>query len=359
MASLTRLLGSRLRLMLIALFAVGFGCLGVAQAAELQGVKDPQRDAYYNAFKNKLVVFVPVFMGLDLTEGWSALMANQAAALGYTYEVKNANFSTSAGTQILTSLINAQHKPDVIVVQNPDITSYTRLEKEAEQKGIYVIQMNMHSLYRTTGFVGADAVRIGELQADAVVKQCGAGTNTSHEVLILIGPATSPYSVYLQTGYKNVLSKHPDIKIVGVQSTGNYEADKAKQITQITLQQHPKLCGIISIWDVTDSGTAAAIKAAGMQGKVYLSTSGGGSEVNACRNIENGNFQNYISYDVYRQGLAVNDEIRMALQEKADGVKAGTTHTYLYTPLQVLTKESIKTHPCWSLDQIKKEKTRY
>ncbi len=324
-----------------------------ASAAQLRGMRDPARQPYYKAFHNKLVVFVPVFMGLDLTEGWSKLMSMQAKALGYKYEVRNANFNTSAGTQILTSLINSQRKPDVIVVQNPDVTSYMRLEKQAEKKGIYVIQMNMHSLYTTSGFVGGDAVRMGELQADSIVKHCGKGTNTSHQVLVLTGPTTAPWSVYLQQGYQNVLSKHPDVKVVSVQSTGNYNATKAKKITQITLQQHPKLCGIMGVWDITDQGTAAAIKDAGLKGKVWLSTSGGGSQTNACRNIKNGNFDNYISYDVPGQGRDVNDLIEMALEEEAHGIKPGKTHTLLYTPLHVLTKESIKKHPCWSLKNLR------
>jgi ribose transport system substrate-binding protein len=356
---LFRIFSHQFRLVFISVFATCFVALGIAHAAQLQGIKDPQRAAYYKAFQGKEVVYVPVFMGLDLTEGWNALLENQAKALGYKYKVMNANFNTKAGTQILTSLIHAKHKPDVIVVQNPDVTSYTRLEKKAEKEGIYVIQMNMHSLYRSTGFVGGDAVRMGQLQAKSIVKHCGSDTDTSHEVLVLIGPTTSPWSVYLQTGYKDVLSKHPGIKIVSVQSTGNYDANKAKKITKITLQQHPHLCGIMGVWDITDSGTAAAIKEAGMKGKVWLSTSGGGSVANACSNIKDGNFDNYVSYDVPRQGKATNDLIRMALQFEEEGIKPGKTSTYLYTPLQLLTKQSIKQHPCWTIKRLKKYSRRY
>lgn len=350
---------SALKLMLGLTAVAALGTSSIVSAAELQGINDPQRDAYYKAFEGKSVVFVPVFMGLDLTEGWSAMMKNQADALGYKYQVRNANFDTSAGTQILTSLIDSKNKPDVIVVQNPDVTSYSRLLKQAEDAGIYVIQMNMHSLYRSTGFVGGDAVRMGEMQANAIVQHCGSGTDTSHEILILIGPPTSPWSVYLQTGYKNVLSKHPDIKIVNIQSTGNYEADKAQKITTITLQQHPNLCGIMGVWDVTDAGTAAAIEQAGKKGKVFLSTSGGGMEINACKNIAADRCQNYISYDVHRQGYEVNDLIVAALQMKQEGVKPGTVHEYLYTPLQELDKKTIKEFPCPSIEQLKAAKTRY
>src|SRR3546814_11353452 len=73
-------------------------------------MKDPARDNYYNAFKGKQVVFVPVFMGLDLTEGWSKLMKVQSENLGYKYEVRNPNFNTAAGAQILTSLRSEERR---------------------------------------------------------------------------------------------------------------------------------------------------------------------------------------------------------------------------------------------------------
>ncbi len=348
MVKILRALGAKLAAVVLPAVVVCLVASSVAGAASLRGMRDPARGPYYKAFKNRTVVFVPVFMGLALTEGWSKMMRMQAKALGYKYEVRNANFSTSAGTQILTSLIHAQHKPDVIVVHNPDVTSYARLEKQAEKAGIYVIQLNMKSLVTTTGFVGGDATRIGELQAKAVVKHCGKGTKTSHKVLILTGPTTAPWSVYLQQGYEAVFNKHPDVDIVSVQSTGNYNASKAKTITQITLQQHPDLCAVIGVWDIPDTGTAAAIKQAGKKGKVFLVTNGGGNQHIACRNIKNGNFDYYVSFDVPAQGRDLNDLIEMALEEKANGVKPGTTHTLLYTPLHVLTKASIKTHPCWT-----------
>ena len=158
---------------LLALTIAAVGTMvGVAHAQD-GAIKDPERTHYYEVFKGKRVVFVPVFMGLDLTEGWSKIMTIQAKRLGYNYEVRNANFDTSAGVQILTQLLNEKPKPDVVVIQNPDVTSYAKLEKRMEDAGIRVIQLNMKSLTSTTGFAGADATVIGETQAEWVVKQCG------------------------------------------------------------------------------------------------------------------------------------------------------------------------------------------
>lgn len=349
MKTIVKRLAGKWRLLIVAALLGTFSMGAVAQSRQM-GMADPARDAFYKSFKDKWVVFVPVFMGLDLTEGWSKMMQMQSKALGYKYEVRNANFDTSAGTRIWTQLINADKKPDVIVVQNPDVTSYARLEKQAEEKGIFVIQLNMKSTIMTSGFVGGDATRIGELQAEAVAKHCGA--DTSRKVLILTGPTTAPWSVYMQVGYEKVLKEHPELKVVSRQSTGNYESSKAKQITQVVLQQHPDLCAIMGVWDVTEQGTAAAVKDAGKTGKVYVSSSGGGGEL-ACHLIENGSVDHYVSYDVPGQGRDLTDLIAAVFQAKNRGEKPGSNKIALYTPLHELSKESIKVHPCWSLETMR------
>jgi len=315
---------------------------GAAQAQN--SMDDPTRDDYYAAVKDRSVVFVPVFMGLDLTEGWSKMMAKQAEALGYKYEVRNSNFNTAAGAQTLTSLIT--EKPDVIVVQNPDVQSYAKLLAKAEKAGIRVIQLNMKTNYQTTGFVGADVVLLGETQAKAAVEKCGAGT--SGKVLVLVGPPSSPFSAYMLKGYENILNASPDVKVVSVQSAGDYESAKAKSITQVVLQQHPDLCAVLGVWDNADVGAAAAIKEAGKSDQVFLSTSGGGGEL-ACKGLEEGMWQHYVSYDVPGQSRDLNDLILAALQDKNE---VGTTKTILYTPLVVYDKDNLKNQSCWTLDTI-------
>ncbi|NYT66642.1 sugar ABC transporter substrate-binding protein [Alcaligenaceae bacterium] len=326
--------------------AAAFGSTSVYAQGD-GAIKDPERTRYYETFKGKRVVFVPVFMGLDLTEGWSQVMSLQAKRLGYQYEVRNANFDTSAGVQILTQLLNENPKPDVVVIQNPDVTSYAKIEKRLEDAGIAVIQLNMKSLTMTTGFAGADATVIGETQAEWVAKQCGPGT--SQKIMILNGPTTAPWTVYMQEGYNNVLSKHPDLKVVARQSVGNYESSKAKSITEVTLKQHDDLCAIMGVWDVPDLATAAAVKDAGKTGKVLVSTSGGGGDV-ACKGLKSQAFDHYVSYDVPGQSRDVNALIQMALQSPE---KPGKLQVALYTPLSVFTQEDANKHTCWTVDTLR------
>src|ERR1700749_4778692 len=62
-------------------------------------------DPYYSGLKGKKVVFVPLAMGFDLTEGWAAIMKKQAADLGYSFDIRDPNWSTDAGTRAITAII--------------------------------------------------------------------------------------------------------------------------------------------------------------------------------------------------------------------------------------------------------------
>ena len=98
-------------------------------------------------------------MGFDLTEGWAAIMRRQAKDLGYTFEIRDPNWSTDAGTRAITDAI--AQKPDLLIVHNPDLQSYAKLEQRAVQGGIKVLQVNLETVNPTDTYVGADWVKVG------------------------------------------------------------------------------------------------------------------------------------------------------------------------------------------------------
>ncbi len=150
-----------------AAFGFALSLAGLAANAQAAGIDDPRRADYFKDFAGKTIAFVPVTMGIDLTEGWAAVMKQQADRLGMKLEIRDPHFSADAGAQAITSLI--AEKPDVLVVHNPDVQSYAKLLKRAEDAGIHVIQINMRSNYNSDVYVGADWIGIGEAVAQAVV----------------------------------------------------------------------------------------------------------------------------------------------------------------------------------------------
>jgi ribose transport system substrate-binding protein len=337
----------RIILCLLISFVIGGALLQKAMAA---GVDDPARLDYYKALRGKKIVFIPVAMGSYLTDGWAITLRNLATDVGMDFSIRDPNYNIDAGAQAITSLIS--QKPDVIVVHNPDVNSYAKLIQRAEQAGIYVISVNMRSSMGSSGFVGADYTRIGEMQAERIVKVCGKGSGTSGKVAIVQGVVTSGASGFARKGIEHVLSKHPDIKIVADQAA-DWDATKARNITATILQSNPDICGIMGMWDVMDTGTAAAVQEFNKRSgrHVYLNTSGGGAKF-SCTNVMDGAFSEVISYNVPAQGRDIFALISYLLQSK---VKPGLYKVSIISPLHLINKQTITSDACWDPAELKKK----
>ncbi|MEO3388224.1 sugar ABC transporter substrate-binding protein [Mesorhizobium sp. CAU 1741] len=314
--------------------------IGAGSALAQEGIDDPTRAPYYDAFAGKRVAYVPVAMGFDLTEGWAAGLKEALEPLGVTFDIRDPNWNTDAGAQAITSLIS--EKPDVIVVHNPDVQSYARLLRRAEEAGIYVVQVNMRSSYSTDVFVGADYVGMGRQIGERLVEVCSPENGKSGKVAITQGVLTAAASIYQMQGINEVLSEHPEIELVSNQAA-DWDSTKAKNIAATVIQQHPDLCAITGFWDVMDIGTAAAIKESGKD--VYLLTQGGGNRM-VCDNLESGTFSEAVVYFVPGQARDMASMIKHLLQQ---GQPAGTTKTTLFTPLDFVTKDNMTPASCWDM----------
>jgi ribose transport system substrate-binding protein len=325
--------------------AIGFvlALTGVAGHAMADGIDDPRRADYFKVFAGKTIAFVPVTMGIDLTEGWASVMKLQADRLGMKLVIRDPHFSADAGAQAITSLI--AEKPDVLIVHNPDVQSYARLLKRAEESGIHVIQINMRSNYNSDVYVGADWIGIGESEAQGIIDKCGAGT--SGKVAVLQGQPTSGSDSGMMKGVENIFTKHPEIKVVA-NLAGEWDATKAHSIISTVIQQNPDLCGVVGFWDVMDLGAAAAIKESGKP--IALVTSGSGEQM-ACDNVAKGAFDKEIAYQVMDQGRDLNDMIATVLQS---GLPAGKLKAVVYSPQLIISKDTLRPGLCWSASELKK-----
>ena len=339
--------------MLISKIAKWLG--GIACAAALcavaspsfaqKGLDEPFQGPFKKALAGKTVAYIPVAMNFDLTEGWFAVLKHQLEPWGMKVVVRDANWNTNAGAQAFTTLIS--EKPAAIVVHNPDVQTYAKLIQRAEKEGIYIIQINMGSAFRSTAFVGANWIEIGERDTQAVVNACKGKSN---KIAVVQGALSAAASAYTLKGVENVLAKNPDVKVVSSQAA-DWDAAKAKAITQTVLKQHPDLCGIVGFWDGMDIGTAAAVKEAGLTGKVFVATSGGGEQKGACDLVKSGAFDLDLSYDVPTQAADMAAMIKWLL---SSGAKPGSIKGSAYTTLIPITKENAgKDGTCWKLEQVK------
>ena len=129
----------------------------------------------YDGLKGKKVVFVPLAMGFDLTEGWAAIMRQQAADLGYTLRNSRSELEHRCRHPRAHRLI--AEKPDLASSHNPDLQSYARLLKQRHGAGIKVLQVNLE-IRRSDRLLCRRRLGAGRAASrpDALVKHCGAGS---------------------------------------------------------------------------------------------------------------------------------------------------------------------------------------
>lgn len=301
---------------------------------------------YYEVFQGKTVAFVPLSMGFDLTQGWYAAMERASKELGFEVIVRDSNWSVEAGAQALEQLIN--ERPDILIFHNNDMQAYSKLITRAMSEGINVIQMNLKTLVNSDAYVGGDWYQVGVDEISAAGELCGAGTGTSGKIAILQGPPTSPPSQLGVQGMQDALEARGDMEVVSLQAA-DWDASKAYNITTTVLKQYPDLCAVVGLWDNQDIGAAAAIREAGLTGKVHVVTEGGGNRESGCNNIESGAFSAYVKVDTRQQASELVDVIKYLLQATPE---PGSMPIGYYTQNVTLTADNLTPRSCWTVEEI-------
>jgi ABC-type sugar transport system substrate-binding protein len=301
--------------------------------------------------RGKKVAYVPLVTGYPLFDAWTYSIKRESAIYGIELIMQDANWNTDVMTQAITSAINK--KVDVIIVHNPDVKVLVNQLKQAQEAGIYVIQVNMVSNYKTDVFVGADYSGIGAQAALDIVNECSPKNGKSGKVLVVQGATTAAATFDQYNGAKTIFKDHPEIKIVGDQSVGPlWSSDNAKQIVSSALVQHPDLCAVYGMWDGMDVGSAAAIQAAGKQGQVLLYTSGAGSK-SICDLVSAGVVSHYYAYDAVRQGYDIMDTVKSLLLTKPP---VGSQKYAIFSPVSDVTKDNVKPWSCFAEEMVTNKK---
>lgn len=323
---------------------------GAPSPSTKEGDINTMRAAYKSAISGKTVAFLPIALGFDLTEGWAAVMKQQARELGFKLIIKDPNWSTDAQLEAMTAII--ADKPDLIVVQNQNLQLLAKSLQKAEAQGIRVVQLNMPSSYQTEAYVGTDWVQLGEVTGAKMVDECSKKKGKSGKVALIQGQITDAASIYQLQGFNAVLKAHPEeLEVVSTQAA-EWDATKAKAVAESLVQQHKDLCGVYSFWDGMSKGAGEVMKAAsaGRAEPIRLYTSGGGAMLD-CNGIKDGLFHHVWAYNVPDQARDITDVMKIVLQTNT---KPGAMHVSLFTPLTDLNKDTIGGRgACWDLAELK------
>ncbi len=324
---------------------VALGAGSALAAGKISGKTERMvRSDFVKAVTGKTVAFVPISLGLPLSDYWNAGIGDAAREIGMKYVVKDPAWNMNAMSQAISALIS--EKVDYLIVQNPDVQVFAKQLRKAEQNGTHVIQLNMASNYRSSGFIGVDWVSHGEEIGADIVKECAG---KSGKVAIVQGELTAAANVWFNAGLMKAFKASGKINVVNDQAA-QWDASKAHDITAAVLQQHPDLCATVGVWGIMMMGSGQAIKEAGKSGQVLVYGSGSNSRP-VCDALQAGTLDKHYSYDSYLQGRDVVNAIQAMAQMK---VEPGERPFALYTPILRHAKATVTPGDCRDLMGKKK-----
>jgi D-xylose transport system substrate-binding protein len=204
----------------------------------------------------------------------------------------------------------------VLVLDAVDAKAATATVNRAKQSKIPVIAYDrLISGAPIDYYVSFDNVRVGKLQAQALLDKLGSADGK--QIVMLNGSPTDPSSGDYKKGAHEVLDAS-GIKIAREYDTPDWSPDKAQQETEqaITALGKDKVAGVYSANDGMIGGAIAAMKSAGLDPKT-IPTTGQDSEVAAIQRILTG--EQYMT--IY---LAIKKQAESAAELAVDLIK-GTT----------------------------------
>ena len=295
----------------------------------------------------KKVGFVPLSMGIDLGQAWNVALQADAKRFGYEVIIRDANWNVQAGAQAINELIGMG--VDVLVLHPADNQAYVRLVDKAAAAGVPVVQVNMKSPNTGDAYVGPNWYETGQLMAGSMHDLCSTDKGGNGKIALITGNMTAPAAYIVRNSMEDYFNANPGLTVVSDQPA-DYDSTKALAVASTVLKQTPDLCGFIGMWEVMDMGTAAAVKEAGLTGKVRIVTSGSGEVKSTCDNVANGNFDAVVSFEAATVGRVLATTVLQMLQNKP--AEPGKAPFGIYTLSKVINLANVNQNVCWDLESV-------
>ena len=160
---------------------------------------------------------------------------------------------------------NIGRKPDGLAVACLDKATNVELLKESVKAGIPTITFNSFCDDQFPFIGPKSSVEDGADLAEYLAKTL----NGKGKIAILSGSLTAPDHVQRITGFKKVLEKFPDIKVV-FEQPDNDVLETAVTLTEQAISANPDLAGIFAADASNPIGAARAVVNAGLSGKIAI-----------------------------------------------------------------------------------------
>ncbi|WP_230866637.1 sugar ABC transporter substrate-binding protein [Iocasia frigidifontis] len=160
-----------------------------------------------------------------------------------------------------------------MIVQGIDLLLFNAVDSDAaepavemaKEAGIPVVCLDVDAAGPRDMFIGSDNYQAGVLAGEYTAERLGE----EGKVVIINGtPITSVRNRY--KGFKDVIAKYPDIKIVAEQN-GETNLTKSLEVMENVLQSQSEIDAVFGINDPTALGILAAVESAGREDEMFIS----------------------------------------------------------------------------------------
>ena len=254
------------RLMILALVVLVVGCIAAPQFAMGQEPVYQFDTKVKPAKPYKIAVVVKNFTNpFWLTHQKAAEQAAKDFGLDITVLAPTKPDNVEEQIRILEDLISK--KVDAVVVAPANTQAIAAGVRKLNAAKIPVVYDNTRgSGGEFVAYIGADNVLVGRTMAEEMVKRMGG----KGKLLVLEGMPGQQTADDRLKGVKEVLAKNPGIQFIS--QTGKWTLDEGRNVAENTLQRWPDLNAIIGIGGEMSLGAVEAVKGAGKEGKVIISS---------------------------------------------------------------------------------------
>jgi D-xylose transport system substrate-binding protein len=179
---------------------------------------------------------------------------------GCTLEYANAEDDVTRQRQQLVSMVTKGAK--VLILDAADTRAVRSSVQEAHRAGVQVIAYDRLAEGPVAGYVGFDAVRIGRLQGEALLK--GMGRAPKADVVMMNGDPASPNALWYKKGALSALSGR--VRIARSYDTADWSTQNAhaNMSAAIAALGPDGMDGVLAANDSIAAGVVAALKSAGV-----------------------------------------------------------------------------------------------
>ncbi|PZO74404.1 MAG: sugar ABC transporter substrate-binding protein [Mesorhizobium amorphae] len=230
---------------------------------------------------------------------------------------------------------------NAIIVNPNSPTAFNPTFAQAKAAGIPVFAVDGEVTSKDAIFVGIDQKEFASLSTQWLVDTLGG----KGEIVSINGVAGHPANQARVEGFRSVVEKYPDIKVVN-EANADWDNAKSQQVTQTLLATYPNLAGI---W--TQDGQADGVwKALVAAGKTNIPTTGD-LRKSFVQQWVDGKWNSAVSVNPPGvMGTALNVAVLMLEgNELKDDALQGPNGNSLYVPTRLVSTETIQT----AVDELK------